>query len=216
MSTDVSGLVTTAPAGTSSNNTSQTIALGRSNEQLVNQLHGKYYTAALAGKVFTLATLTAGTTIPVQATNLVGTFTLLNPITSAVNVELIDYSLGMTTTVAVVGDISLYYQSGIGNSNAALSSTTSLTIRSTFLGNGASPVSAGYSAATFTNTVGTNFFRCYNLNGFGAVTANNAGPIRTEFDGKIILPPGTAVTVAAFAAQTAAMTQTMTFMEWPV
>lgn len=216
MATDSSGLVTTAPAGSFGNNSTQTMSLGRSAEQLVAQLHGKYYTAALAGKVFILATATAGTTIPVQATNLASTFTLLNPITSSVNVELIDYTLGTTTATTVVGDISLYYQSGVGTSNAALTSTTALTIRNALLGGGGSAVSSGYSAATFTSTTGTNLFRCYTLAGFGAVTTTNATPIRTEFDGKIILPPGTAVTVAGFAAQTAAMCQTMTFMEFPV
>lgn len=210
------GLVTTAPAGTSSNNTQQTISLGRANEQIITQLHGKYYTAALAGKVFVLATAVAGTTIPVQATNLVSTFTLLNPITSTVNVELIDYSLGITNATTVVGDISLYYQVGVGTTNTALATTTALTIRNALLGAGGSAVSLGYSAATFTNTVGTNFFRVYNLSSFGAVTTTNAGPIRTEFDGKLILTPGTAITVAASAAQTQADTQTLTFAEWPV
>lgn len=216
MSTDVSGLVTTAPAGTSSNNTSQTVSLGRSNEQLVAQLHGKYYTTALSAKVFILATAVAGTTIPVQATNLVGTFTLLNPVTSNVNIELIDYSLGVLNATTVVGDISLYFQASVGNSNAALTSTTALTTRSAFLGSGAASVAQGFSAGTFTNTIGTNMFRIYNLNSFGAVTTTNAGIIRTEFDGKIILAPGAAVTVAASAAQTQAMTQTMTFAEWSI
>lgn len=216
MATAASGLVTTAPAGTSSNNTEQTIALGRSNEQLTAGLHGNYYTTTLAGKVFILATVAAGTTIPVQATNLVGTFTLLNPISSGVNVELIDYSLGIVAATTVVGDISLYYQTGVGNGNAALASTTALVGRSAFVGSGLSPVALGYSAATFTNTVGTNMFRLYNLNTFGAVTSTNAGPIRTEFNGKIILAPGTAITVAASAAQTQAQTQTLTWAEWAI
>lgn len=216
MATQASGLVTTAPAGAFGNNSEQVMALGRSAEQLSVQLHGKYYTAALAGKVYSLATLTAGTIIPVQATNLVGTFTLLNPITSTVNVELIDYTLGTTTATTVVGDISLYYQTGVGTSNAALTSTTSLATRNLLIGSGNASTAVGYSAATFTNTVGTNLLRFYTVAGFGAVTTTNATPIRTEFDGKVILAPGTAITVAGFAAQTAAMCQTMTFMEFPI
>lgn len=215
MSTDVSGLVTTAPAGSFGNNSAQTVALGRSAEQLESQLHGKWYTATLAGKVFVLATAVAGTTIPVQATNLVSTFTLLNPLGSNVNLELIDYSLGILNATTVVGDISLYFQTGVGSSNTALATTTGLTIRNALLNGGGTSGAQGYSAATFANTVGTNFFRVYNLNTYGAVTSTNAGPIRTEFDGKLIVPPGTAITVAASAAQTQATTQTMTWAEWP-
>jgi hypothetical protein len=216
MAQDVSGLVTTAPSGLFGNNADVTIQLGRSGEQLVTETHGKWYTANYGNKVFIAATAVAGTTIPVQATNLVSTFTLLNPLGSNVNLELIDYNLGVTNATTVVGDVSLYYQTGVGSSNAALTSTTSLTIRPAVLGGPGTSLANAYSAATFTNTVGTNFFRIYTLGSFGAVTTNNALPIHTEFDGKIIVGPGTAITVAGSAAQTQAMTQTISWVEWPV
>ena len=63
---------------------------------------GTYFQDTLAGNVFIAATLAAGTTIPVQATNLVSTFTVWNPASSGVNLELIRYTVSWTTTVEVV------------------------------------------------------------------------------------------------------------------
>jgi hypothetical protein len=215
MSTDASGLVTTAPAGTLSNNTSATIALGRSAEQLTTQLHGSYYTAALAGKVFMMNTAAAGTVIPIQATNLVSTFTLVNPLTSNVNIELISYSVSTINATTVAADVSIYWQAGIGNANAALSSTTALSTVSTILGGSASPSALGYSAATFTNTVGTNFFKGPTMVSFGATTDTAAGVLNYEFNGKVILPPGVGITTAGSHAQTQAMVQSIFWAEWP-
>lgn len=212
----VGGLVTNDPQGVFGNNSTQTIALGRSAEQLVAQTHGKFYTPCLGGNIFVLSTAVAGTTIPVQATNLVSTFTLLNPLNSGVNLELIRYELGILNATTVVADISLYYQVGVGSTIAALTSTTALAIRSSFTGAGSNSQALGYSAATFTNTVGTNLFRLVNLATFGAVTTTTASSIFKEFDGTIILAPGTAVTVAGSAAQTQAMTQGLMWAEWPV
>jgi hypothetical protein len=209
-------LVTTAPAGAFANNSSQFQALGRSGEQLSAEVHGIYYTANYGNRVFIAATAAAGTTIPVQASNLVSTFTLLNPLGSNVNLELIDYALGITNATTVVASIDLYYQSGVGSSSAALTSTTAITIRPAVLGGPGVSQAQAFSAATFTNTVGTNFFRIAGLTSFGAVTTTNAGPIVRSFNGSIILGPGTAVTVAGTAAQGQPMTQTISWAEWPV
>lgn len=216
MATDISGLVTSSPSGSFANNQDVTVQLGRSGELLNSQVHGQYYIPNYGNKLFIAATAAAGTTIPVQATNLVSTFTLLNPLSSNVNLELVDYSLGITNATTVVASIDLYFQSGVGSSNAALTSTTAITIRPAVLGGAGTSVANAYSAATFTNTVGTNFFRIANLTSFGAVTTTNATPIYRAFNGGLIVGPGCAVTVAGTAAQTQAMTQSISWIEWPV
>lgn len=216
MATDISGLVTTSPSGAFANNQDVTVQLGRSAEQLVAQVHGQYYTENYGNRLFTVNTGAAGTTIPVQATNLVSTFTLLNPVGSNVNLELVRYELGITNATTVVASVDLYYQTSVGGTNAALSSTTALTIRPCLLGGSGVSQANAYSAATFTNTVGTNFFLISNLTTFGATTTTSSAQIYKQFDGSIIVGPGVAVTVAATAAQTHAMTQTFTWAEWPV
>lgn len=174
---------------------------------------GKYYQEALAGQLFIGATAVAGTTIPVQATNLVSTFTFWNPAGSGVNMELVRYTLGLTTATTVVGDISIYAQSQVGSAVTAPGTLTAGTIRPGLLGGSASSQISFYTAATLVNTTGTNFFRMVTVAGPGAVTANNVLPINYDFDGSMIVPPGTLITTAGFAAQTAAMDQTLTWIE---
>lgn len=174
---------------------------------------GKYYQETLAGQMFVGATVVAGTTIPVQATNLVSTFTFWNPAGSGVNMELVRYTLGLTTTVTVVGDISIYAQSQVGSAVTAPGTLTAGVIRPMNLGGPSASLVSFYTAATLVNVTGTNFFRMVTVAGPGAVTANNVLPINYDFDGSMIVPPGTLITTAGFAAQTAAMDQTLTWIE---
>lgn len=190
------------------------LATGPQGELLTAEVRGKYASATRAGNVFSLATAVAGVTIPVQATNVASTFSLWNPNTSTKNVELISLALGITNATTVVADIGLYYQSGLTSPGGTL---TALTIRNTNLGSTAiGSVCTGYSANTLVSTTGTNLFRLCTLTSFGAVTTTNAGPIKVEFDGKIIMPPGSLVTVLGSAAQTQAMCLDLIFAEWPL
>src|SRR5712671_937826 len=86
------------------------VPTGKQGETLDAKLHGDFYSAAYYGNMYQSTTLVAGTTIPVQATNLVSTFTIWNPLGSGVNVELVRYSFAQTTTVEVVGPIALWIQ----------------------------------------------------------------------------------------------------------
>src|SRR3990167_7337716 len=81
------------------------IVLGRQGEQLTADLHGKWYSAALNGRLFIGSSLIAGVTIPVN-TATAATFTLFNPLGSGVNVELatldIGWPAGATTVVGTI------------------------------------------------------------------------------------------------------------------
>ena len=199
--------------------TSQPTAQGPAGELLMAEVHGKYYHPNRAGNVFYLATAAAGTVVPIQATNLVSTFTLWNPLGSNKNIELIRYSYGILNATTVVSDISMYVQPGVGAAVAAPGTLTLLTIRSAAGGGATSTlpsVCTGYSAATLVDTVGTNLFRGPTMTSFGAVTSTNAAPINYDFDGSFILPPGTLVTFAGTAAQSQAGSQFMSWAEWPL
>lgn len=210
----VFGTVGFTPATNYAAGANPALATGKQGEQIVAQAHGRLYTPALAGNVFSLATAVAGVTIPVQATNVASVFTLWNPNTSTKNIELLTFSLGITNATTVVGDVGLYYQSGLTSPGGTL---TALAIRNTNLGSSAiSSQCTGYSANTLVNTVGTNMFRLLTLTSFGAVTTTNASPIFYNFDGKVVMPPGSLVTVLGSAAQTQAMTIDLSFAEWPV
>lgn len=177
---------------------------------------GTFFQDSLAGNVFIAATAVAGTTIPVQATNLVSTFTIWNPASSPVNLELIRYSVSWNTTVEVVGDVGLYAQFQVGSAVTAPGTLTARTIRNAFLGTGKNSQASFYTAATLVSTTDTNLFRMLTLAGPGAVTSTNNGAINYNFDGLVLVPPGTLVTTAGFAAQTAATNQTMLWREVPI
>lgn len=177
---------------------------------------GTYYQDTYAGNVFIAPTAVAGTTIPVQATNLVSTFTVWNPASSSVNLELIRYTVSWTTTVEVVGDIGLYAQFQVGSAVTAPGTLTARTIRNALLGSGKVSQASFYTAATLVSTTDTNLFRMLTLAGPGAVTSTNNLAINYNFDGMVIVPPGTLICTAGFAAQTAATDQTLVWREVPI
>lgn len=193
---------------------------GRSSESLVADAHGQLYNLAVRGNLFYATTAVAGTVIPVMATNLVSTFTLWNPAGSGKNAVLYKYGLAHTTTVTVVSDVSLYWQANIGGLTTAPGTLTALVSKNAMIGAGNAPVVTAYSAATLTGALGTtglgNIAKGPTLVTFGATSTTNNMPIEVKFDGGLILPPGTLVTTAGFAAQTAAMNQTYWWAEVPI
>lgn len=214
---DTVGLSVTANAAAVGGNAP--VAAGQSGEILTSEIHGKFYSAARAGNVFHLNTAAAGTTIPVQATNLVSTFTLWNPLGSGKNVELIRYSLGLLAATTVVSDITLYVQPGVGQTVAAPGTLTLLSIRNAAGFGATAPLTSvctGYSAATLVNVMGTNMFVGPVLLSVDAVTSTALAPNNYDFDGTVLLPPGTLCTIAGTAAQASATRQSLIFAEWPV
>lgn len=175
------------------------------NSNTLGTQHGSNWLSAALGTSYWVSTASAGTTIPIIASGLVSTFTLFNPATSPVTLELIAYELGVINATTVVSDISLYFQSG----GAALATTTALTVQGAQLGTTVTPNALAYSAATFTSTL----TKGPALAAFGATTYAAAAIIRYAFDGKILVPPGTAITIAGKAAQTQAMQQAFFWAE---
>ncbi len=207
-----------APTGLLSGNAN--VTAGRSGEVLSTALHTTYYHANLAGKVFQATTLVAGVTLPVQAASFTGVFTIWNPLGSGVNVELIRITHAFTTVTEVVGPIALYIQTSVGNANALPTSLTALTTRPGLWG-GASinptavAQAAVYSAATFTDTVGTNMFQGPILFGPAAATSTANQPCNYDFNGNTLLGPGALASVACFAAQTQTSGLSIIWAEWP-
>ncbi|MDE2100365.1 MAG: hypothetical protein KGL39_24145 [Patescibacteria group bacterium] len=211
--TQVSGIVA-APSNTSvpDGTINQGLLQGKQGEALNAELHGFWYTQAYRGNLFWGATATAGTTIPIQASGLAGTFVLLNPANSGKNLELVRYTAAFEAATMVVSDVSLYYQTNIGSVNAALSSLTALTPHPGNLGGSFSPQGALYSAATFTGALTRGLI----LFGPGATTSTNNLALNYDFNGMIIVPPGCAVTTAGNAAQTSAASQAIVWVENPL
>jgi hypothetical protein len=191
--------------------------MGKAAEGVVAELHGKYYTASYRSLLFWCSTATAGTIIPTQAGSLASTFTFINPLGSGKNMELVTYSAAFQSSIMVVSDVSLYFQTIVG----AVTQPTTVTLITATRGGGvlgttpASVVTA-YSAATLIGaiTAGPTLFGPTQTQS----VIGSAGPMlfRYDFDGSIIVPPGTVITTAGNAAQTSAAKQTLIWAEWPI
>jgi len=201
--------------------TSNPVLAGKAAELVTCDLHGSFYTSAYRGLSYMANTLPSGVTIPLAANNFAATFLIWNPAGSSVNVELMSLSLGILSTTLVVSDVSLYLQSGVGTSIAAPSSLTALATRPTLWGGGSVAPIAGskatvYSAATITGTLGSNLWRGPVITSFAATSSNNVQPIRYQFNGEVLLGPGTLAALAGQAAQSQAMAHSITWAEWPI
>ena len=203
---------------------------GKSNEGIVAELHGKYYTQAYRGNCFTLSTVGAGLAIPISSTtspNLV----LWNPAGSGKLAVPTRYVAGATLNATTVqGSINLLavFNAGSAIATAAPFSAFAQAALGTNLFNGmlgGGNVSVMKSAATVTNTLtaaSVTIAACLGILSpstvAGAVAAQAGSPaIVYDFDGTLIIPPGVAVYVAmSGAASTALVMQTLSWEEVPI
>jgi hypothetical protein len=211
-----------APSNTSAvDGANLPLLTGKQSELIDSALHGQYYTAAYRGFLYQATTLVAGVVIPVQATNLVSTFTIWNPLGSGVNVELVRWSYANTTVTFVVSPIALWIQTAVGGANTVPGTLTTISSRNANWSSGAvNPIASSkatvYSAATLVNTMATNMWQGPILLGPAATSSTQIGPNNHDFNGSTLLGPGTLAAVAGFAAQTAASSQTLIWAEWPL
>lgn len=176
----------TAPTTTSNASGSQPFWLGgKQAEGIVAELHGKYYTAAVNGNVFTTSTAAAAT-IPATLTTLASKWCLLNPAGSGRNLELIrfDYFVASATEVVNVIGITKSTQTAAG-----LTSLTAGVINNGLLG-GATSVATYYTAATHADTP-VWYKSLIGINATAVGIPNNYYIV----DGAIIVPPGFCIDV---------------------
>ena len=187
------------------------VALGRSRETLVTELHGKFYAAVKSGRCFIAAQ--TGITIPLNAAALVSVFSLWNPMGSGVDMELIDADVWTVSATEVVNDVALYYQAAVGSAIAVPGTLTK-----------ANPVNLYPVAAPGTNQVqyytalthvGTPSL-LHPLVDIQATASGIAGSGHYEFDGKLLIPPGTVISLATTTGAEASAGASIKWAEWPV
>lgn len=176
-------------------------------------VHGpQYFGNKLIQNVF-MASIAYGSpiTIPENANNLVSKFCLVNPVGSGKVLELIDLDIGLVAAATAAAFI-LVYQTG-ASAISGLSATTVGTIQSGYVGGSVASVCTFYSAATHVGTP----VQLMTIAAQQSTSALQAGTLHYEFKGKIIIPPGTAIDLAASAAGPASgAIPTLTWNEWPI
>jgi len=172
------------------------IGLAPDESTLISWAHGSGFQAAARGALFTF-NVTA-VTVPVVASGLVSVFSLYNPVNSNRWLELVDFDASIVLATTVVDTIGLYF------SNGALTGKGTFTTAGTPLPGqvGASIGGQGVPYSAFTHS-GTPV-RHRILGGWGATTDPTSSMIHYEFQGRTIVPPGVAVSVAMTTAASTA------------
>lgn len=186
---------------------------GKQGEQLVAELHGTWFAAALRKNVFK-ANVTA-VTVPVVASGLVSVFGLYNPPASGVVAEIITTEVGQVQATTVVDTLGWYF-SNTTLSAAATFTTLGAANTNVFSGRvGDAPANAVrmYTAVTHSGTP----VRVDVVCAWGATTDAGMFMQPKQHEGALILPPGI---LMSLAMSTAAGTGSgldlgVTWAEWP-
>lgn len=205
----------TSPVAASNADGSYPVALaGKQGELIASELHGKFYTTAYRGNLY-WANRTA-VTIPQIASAVVSVFTLYNPPGSGVVAEIVDTEIGQVLATTVVDAVGWYF------------STAALTALGTFTTPGVA--GTNYGSARLGDAPGNKvqFFSAYTHSGtpvradiigsFGAVTNANSTLPAKVYDGRLILPPGIAMSVcmSTAAGTTSGLDVSARWAEFPV
>lgn len=175
---------------------------GRMGELITNSYAGKYYQAAVDGRIFMAADQATGVTGTALTASAV-TITLWNPPTSPVNLSVLTgtVSLGVlqTTTENIA---TFHWAANIDPGAAILATTTAFTVRSALLG-GPSGYGQAFSVATLPAVpVIIRHFPLATACTATTQLAKNELSVTDYVDGAIVLPPNTAVTIQGIATTT--------------
>jgi hypothetical protein len=156
---------------------------GNLGEQIVNELHGRYYESCYRRAMFHAAIAGVVTSVGLTAahTGLV----LSNPVGSTVNLVLLKFGYGFTVVFPAVSGFGL----AIGyNAASAVTHTTPVTVRSNFIGVGATGIGCVDSSCTMPTAPTLHTILGAGLTG-AVTTVPMAGGL-VDLEGSIILPPG--------------------------
>lgn len=189
---------------------------------LVKQDGGKYDAAVARGRVFSQTTVVLGLAIPIYTATAPLGNVLWNPAGSGVGVKLIDYSASWVSGTAAYGGLALMAK---GNMPAAIATGALITafaetapVNGLFGGGQASKIRSS-NAGTVTVTALANGdaiqpLGSINLEAQTSTARGTISPLLFDFDGKIVLLPGTLAFVACRVASVALYCQTFRWEEY--
>lgn len=186
---------------------------GKQAEQLVSELHGKFYSAGYNNKMF--RALATGFTNAAIAATVASKFAFVNPQGSGVNAEVVSTNIALVVEIAAVADVAWYWQNIVTN---VPTSPTAITAITSPIGGAGIPQCVAYSALTAAS--GTTPVLLDLLASFQWVTAqatSTFGTIEKLHDGRLIVPPGIGLFLAgAVAGPASGMAAQIDWIEWPV
>jgi len=182
--------------------------------------HGKHYRDCVEGRVFSQTCTPLGLAPQVYTdTNLTDSLPIWNPSNSGVNVELISYTAAKASGTSAFMAGVLMARSGLGTDLATGSEITAFAATTPFNGLlGAGNVSRVKSSNAGTSTMiaavaGEAVRVLYGTGVAADATTTGIAYTHIDFDGTILLPPGTMIWVAATKAGVATYCQTLVWKE---
>jgi len=198
------GVVVDPSAGGVPDGTTSNINLGRSNEALVAELHGKYYEQCYRGNLYYTTTTAAGVAL-ITSSTLTPTYSLWNPAGSGKNVVLVSLAIAWGTVTAVAGGV---VWTATTNAGSGISSTApfvafgSGTAINANLGSGKVAQLRCATGGTTTLVAAATLFR---TTGIAVGSTSLAGATawwvaKEDYDGSMIVAPGNAIHLMASTA----------------
>ncbi len=160
---------------------------------------GRYYPDVSQGNVFIGTTAVAGVKPPAYNAT-AHTFCVFNPLGSGKNIVPIQLLMGWSDTTGATGNVCLSYQNGCGSQIATGSAITAATLVAPLnakIGAGNSSI-ARFAPATATFAAATSLLMTTGISQT-VTTATDATNLpkqaKHDFEGSLIVPPGTAICV---------------------
>ncbi len=219
------------PSGAStSDGATGNVNLGRANELIIAELHGKYLEQAYRGNVYYASTATAGVVLPVfVATTMTPTYSIWNPAGSGKLLVPIVTLLGWTATTAALGTFIWIASTNAGDRISAAGATGASPISTfgtltapvnAYLGSGkVSQMRFSASGSTTLLTGQPVFYRNTGVTTLVTTATSTTQPwwtARDDWDGTGIIPPGNAIHLVGSTATLASVTATLVYAEIPL
>ena len=215
------GVVFDPSAGATPDSTTASVNLGRANDLIVSELHGKYFQQAYRGNVFYASTTAAGVVIPIYTT-LTPTYSVWNPSGSGKLLVPIVTLIGWTATTAALGS---YVWTATTNAGSNISTTAPYvafgtgTAVNANLGAGKVSAMRIASGGTTTLVAAPSFYRETGCQIAVTTAATSVAPgwvWRDEWDGAGIVPPGNGIHLMGTTAIATTVTVTLAYVEVPI
>lgn len=169
---------------------------GKSGEMMVSELHGKYLTQTYRGNLWSFS-ITTATAIPVFATNATPNFFIFNPPGNTTAVVPVRFNVGFHGGTGIAGAIGYSYITNVPSlvgTAAPVSAATLVSPKSGIVGQSYTGNIITGSAATISGTApyALTQLRWSNMSQGAPITSTaTAYSLFEEFDGNMIIPPGT-------------------------
>ena len=206
------------PIGTTNGDGSQIpMVAGRGGDQLLSEVHGRFYQMAYRGNLFYARSPVAGSVIPIDSDITANhwKFGVLNPAGSGVNMEVLQARMDNLAAGTIISEEYLFVAQGALLTAIIAGTTTILAgaVQNAIALGGWSAKTQGV-LSQYTLAASEADLHLCGIGAYTTTTTNNN--IFRNFDGGLIIPPGSLLMIAGTAAQTTAQHVEFMYAEVPV